>query len=115
MRSHARFIVFVFLISSSNSSPRSNLDRQRRDGLSDDLFTSDIEGQALPMAISSEVNTGSLADEDSLFQNDLEPFTADPSLNIAQGPPCGQPLGKRDAFDDFILSCILHFMFHGSD
>lgn len=104
MRFHARFIVFIFLISSSNSSLHSNLDRQRRDGLSDDLFTDENENQALPMAILSEANTGSLADEDSLFQDDLEPFTADPSVNIAQGSSCGQPLGKRQAFDDLILS-----------
>lgn len=84
------------------------LDRQRRGDLSYDLFTSDDGDQALlPMAISSEVNTNSVVDENLLFTNDLEPFTADlsVSVDIAHGSPCGLPcrLGKRDGVDDRLL------------
>lgn len=56
------------------------------------------------MAISSEINTGSFADGDLLFQDNFDPLYADSAVDFAQGSSCGQPLGKRDAFDDLILS-----------
>lgn len=76
MRFHAGFIVFIFsfmfLILSSISSPHSDWDRKRRDDSSYDIFTNDNEDSALlSVAAPSEVTTGSLADDETLFQNDL--------------------------------------------
>ena len=104
MRLHAQSIIFIFLISSSRSF-HINSDYQRRGDLSDDMFMSEIDDEVPSLAISSENELALLADENSIFQDDFEPLTANPGGEIAQGSSCEQPSRKRDTSEnDMILS-----------
>ena len=104
MRSHARSIVFILLISSSRSF-HINSDYKRRGDSSDDMFMSENDDEVPTLAISSENDMGPLTDEDSFFHDNLEPLTANLGGEIAQGSSCEQPSRKRDTSEnDMILS-----------
>lgn len=103
MRFYAAFIVFVFMISNSRSL-RINLNHQRRGDALDDIFASKNKDEVLSPAVSDDNDMGLLADEDSLFHDDLEPSSADLGGVVAQGSSCGEPSKKRDtAGNDLIL------------
>ena len=124
MRLHATLIVANLFISSRHVHcvfrPLGSVsDHQRRDDLSDDVFTLAHGDEASPFAISSGDGLALFADEDHSVQdessseglNNFEPFITDSSGDLAtsrekisQGSPCSQSLGKRDGSEnDMIL------------
>lgn len=104
MRLHALYIVCILVTSSSSvhclsRTLGSNLDHQRRDDLTDDIFPNENLGFSGDESLFSE--DGSSGEN----PNDLAPFMTNPSEEIAKGRTCAQPLGKRDVSeDDLILS-----------
>lgn len=120
MRLHALSIALVLMTSSSSvdgfsQSLGSNVDHnhQRRDDSSDDFFTGEAGD-----------DMGLLTDENGLFQDgsssenldDLQPFTTDPTEEMAQSSSCEQPLEKReDTNDDWILGKYQYSIFRISN
>lgn len=120
MRLHAMLIVTNVFISSIHvlcvlRPLRSVSDYQRRDDLSDDVFTLDHGDEASPFAISSGDHLALFTDEDHSVQdgssreglNSFEPFITDPSEDltnprekITQDSSCSQSLGKRDGSEN---------------
>lgn len=107
MRSHAFSIFLIFSIFSSSrvncaSRSRDSL-HERRDDLSDDIFTNQNGNEDLGFILNKD-DVGLPTDQDLLFQdrsssedlNNLELIVANPREEIFQSSSCEQVLNKRD-------------------